>query len=496
MTTTEHSRPASGADAFGFEATPVEAVAGLVAAARAAFDDGRTRSLGRRLASLAAVRSAIERREEDLLEALHADLGKPRFEAWTADVGFGLSDIDHTVAHLRGWMKPERVRTPVTFKPGVSRVVPEPLGVVAVIAPWNYPVQLSLMPMVAALAAGNAVVVKPSELAPASAAVIADLLNGLGDPAIEVVQGGVAETTELLAQRFDHIFYTGNGRVARVVMGAAAAHLTPVTLELGGKSPAIVTAEANLDVAARRIVWGKFLNAGQTCIAPDYVLVDEQVHDALVERMVEVVGEFYGDDPRQSADYARIVNSSHFHRLEKLLESGTAAVGGVTDADTCYLAPTILTGVDRDAPAMADEIFGPVLPVLKTAGVADAVAFVNARDKPLALYVFSERRRQVDDVLDATSSGGACVNGTIFHVSNPDLPFGGVGPSGMGAYHGRAGFDTFSHRRSVHTRSTRIDPSMLYPPYSDKKEAMLRKGFALGDPRDIVKKLRARVGTR
>ena len=491
MTTTDARLPVTGS--FGFDATPVGAIAGLVAAARAAYDGGRTKPLAWRLDVLGSLRAALVDREADLLEALRVDLGKPTFEAWTADIGFGISEIDHAVAHLRSWTKSRRVRTPLTFKPGTSKLVPEPLGVVTVIAPWNYPVQLALQPLAAAVGAGNAVVVKPSELAPASAAVIADIVTRLGEPALQVVQGGVAETTELLAQRVDHIFYTGNGRVARVVMAAAAEHLTPVTLELGGKSPAIVTADANLDVAAKRIVWGKFLNAGQTCIAPDYVLVDRKVHDGLVERMVAAVDEFYGDDPQKSADYARIVNSSQFHRLEKLLDSGTAATGGVTDEDDRYIAPTILTGVERDAPAMQDEIFGPVLPVLPTDGVDDAVAFVNEHDKPLALYVFSERDDEADAVLDRTSSGGACVNGTIFHVSNPELPFGGVGPSGMGAYHGRFGFETFSHLRAVHERSTKLDPSMMYPPFTEKKEALLRKGFALPDPRDAAKLVRAKL---
>ncbi|MCB1017550.1 MAG: aldehyde dehydrogenase family protein [Acidimicrobiales bacterium] len=491
MTTTEPRPPAT--DAFGFEATPVDAIAGLVEAARDAFDAGRTRPLAWRLDLLGRVRAALVDREAELLEALRQDLGKPTFEAWTADIGFGISEIDHAVASLRSWAKPRRVRTPVTFQPGVSKLVPEPLGVVTVIAPWNYPVQLALQPLVAAVAAGNAVVVKPSELAPASAAVIADIVHGLGDPALQVVQGGVAETTELLAQRVDHIFYTGNGRVGRVVMAAAAEHLTPVTLELGGKSPVIVTAAANLDVAARRIVWGKFLNAGQTCIAPDYVLVDRSVHDLLVDRMRAAVTEFYGEDPKGSPDYARIVNEAHFHRLEKLLDSGTVAVGGVADADERYLAPTILTDVERDAPAMAEEIFGPVLPVLATDGLDDAVAFVNAHDKPLALYVFSEQDAETDAVIERTSSGGACVNGTIFHVSNPELPFGGVGPSGMGSYHGKWGFDTFSHLKAVHERSTRLDPPMMYPPFTDQKERLLRKGFLLPDPRDAVKLVRAKL---
>ena len=362
------------------------------------------------------------------------------------------------------------------------------------IAPWNYPVQLLLSPIVAAVAAGNAVVAKPSELAPHASAALAALIADIGDPAIAVVEGGVAETTELLAQRFDHILYTGNGRVARVVMRAAAEHLTPVTLELGGKSPAIVSRNANIEVAARRIAWGKYLNAGQTCIAPDYVLVEETVHDQFVAALGTSITEFYGDDPQQSPDYTRIVNSPHFHRLEKLLDSGTVAVGGTTDADTRYIAPTVLTGVSADEPVMGEEIFGPILPVLKVQSLDDAVAFVNGRSadggKPLALYSFSESDSENDLVIGSVTSGGACVNGTLLHISNPNLPFGGVGESGMGAYHGKFGFDAFSHRRGVHTRSTKLDPSMMYPPYTAKKRKLVRKGLLMSDPRDMFSKLR------
>ncbi len=391
-------------------------------------------------------------------------------------------------------MHPEKVPTPMAFQPGSSEIRPEPVGVVAVIAPWNYPVQLLLLPMVAAVAAGNAVVAKPSELAAATAAELVSLIEAIDDPAMAVVQGGVAETTELLAQRFDHIIYTGNSRVARIVMRAAAENLTPVTLELGGKSPAIVSRNANLDVAARRIAWGKFLNAGQTCIAPDYVLVERTVHDKFVAALGEQIAEFYGSNPQISEDYARIVNAPHFHRLEKLLDSGKVAHGGITDADTRYIAPTVLTGVKHDDPVMGEEIFGPILPVLAVSSLADAIAFVNERsqrgDKPLALYTFSENDDENDAVLGGTTSGGACVNGTLLHISNPNLPFGGVGESGMGAYHGKFGFDTFSHRRAVHTRSTRIDPAMMYPPYTAKKQKLVRKGMTMPDPRDIASKLR------
>lgn len=477
-----------------YTVTPLDEIAPKIAAARAAFATGSTKPIAWRRATLERIRDLVEAREPQLLDALAADFGKPRFEAWTTEIGFTISDINHTLAHLSSWMAPDRVATPLAFKPGSSFVVAEPVGVVCAIAPWNYPVQLLLLPMVAAIAAGNAVVAKPSELAPQTAAELVALIEAIDDPAITAVQGGVAETTELLAQRFDHIIYTGNSRVARIVMRAAAEHLTPVTLELGGKSPAIVSRHANVDVAARRIAWGKFINAGQTCIAPDYVLVEQPVHDEFVAALGTHITEFYGADPQASPDFTRIVNEPHFHRLEKLLDSGTVAHGGVTDVDTRYISPTVLTGVAADSPVMAEEIFGPILPVIAVGSVGEAIEFVNERsaegDKPLALYTFSEHDSENDQVIAEATSGGACVNGTLLHISNPNLPFGGVGESGMGAYHGKFGFDAFSHHRGVHTRSTKLDPSMMYPPYTDKKQQLLRKGMTMPDPRDVAAKLR------
>ncbi|MGZ4671351.1 MAG: aldehyde dehydrogenase family protein [Ilumatobacteraceae bacterium] len=478
-----------------YTVTPLDDIAPRVAAARAAFAAGNTRSLTWRRATLQRMRDLIVDHESRLLDALAADFRKPRFEAWATELGFTIGEINHALAHLSAWVQPEKVATPIAFKPGSSQVVAEPLGVCCVIAPWNYPVQLLLGPMVAAIAAGNAVVAKPSELAPATAAELVSLIDAMSDPAIAIVQGGVAEATELLAQRFDHIFYTGNGRVARTVMRAAAEHLTPVTLELGGKSPAIVSRHAKIDVAARRIAWGKFVNAGQTCIAPDYVLVERPVHDQMVAALGQEITEFYGSDPRASADFTRIVNDQHFHRLEKLMHSGTVTHGGVTDADTRYVAPTVLTGVTADDPVMGEEIFGPILPVIAVDSLDDAIAFVTARsangDKPLALYTFSEDESENDHVLAEVTSGGACVNGTLFHFSNSNLPFGGVGESGMGAYHGKSGFDTFSHHRAVHTRSTRFDPALMYPPYTTIKQKLVRRGMAMPDPRDIVAKIRS-----
>lgn len=477
-----------------YTVTALDEIAPKVASARAAYGTGVTKPIEWRRATLTRMRDLLEEREAQLLAALAADFGKPPFEAWTTELGFTVSDINHTLAHLSSWMRPAKVGTPLAFQPGSSYVVAEPVGVVCVIAPWNYPVQLLLLPMVAAISAGNAVVAKPSELAPHTAAELVSLIEAIDDPTIVAVQGGVAETTELLAQRFDHIIYTGNSRVARIVMHAAAENLTPVTLELGGKSPAIVSRHANVDVAARRIAWGKFINAGQTCIAPDYVLVEQPVHDKFVAALGTHIAAFYGADPQASADFTRIVNSPHFHRLEKLLDSGTVAFGGVTDADTRYIAPTVLTGVTATDPVMSEEIFGPILPVIAIGSIDEGIAFVNERsadgDKPLALYTFSESDDENDKVIAEATSGGACVNGTLLHISNPNLPFGGVGESGMGAYHGKFGFDTFSHQRGVHSRSTRMDPSMMYPPYTAKKQKLIRKGMAMSDPRDLFAKLR------
>ncbi|MEM9069900.1 MAG: aldehyde dehydrogenase family protein [Myxococcota bacterium] len=461
--------------------TPADVVAAIpdvVADLRARFDSGATRGLDWRIRQLDALKRFLTEREHEIVEALHADLGKPELEAVAAEVSYVGNEIDYTRKHLRQWMKPERVPTPLVTQPGTSTILREPLGVVLIIAPWNYPFQLSMAPLVGALAAGNCVVVKPSEVASHTSAMLARWLpRYLDDSCVRVVDGAIPETTALLEERFDHIFYTGNGHVGRIIMTAAAKHLTPVTLELGGKSPTIVDASADLDVAARRIVWGKFFNAGQTCVAPDYVLVEESVHDALVHRLAATIREFFGDDPQRSADYARIINERHHGRLVKLLDGthGTVVCGGVHDVSDRYIAPTVLKDVDADATVMADEIFGPILPVLSVPNVDAAIRFVNARPKPLALYVFSGSRRVQDRVLSRTSSGGACVNQTVMHLAVHGLPFGGVGESGMGAYHGRHSFEVFSHRKSVLKKPTQVDPDLLYPPYTAAKKKWLKR---------------------
>jgi acyl-CoA reductase-like NAD-dependent aldehyde dehydrogenase len=367
-------------------------------------------------------------------------------------------------------MKPRRVSAPVAVQPAKARIVPEPLGVVLIIAPWNYPFQLSIGPLIGAIAAGNCAILKPSEVASATSRVLAELVpKYLDRDCIAVVEGGVPETTALLAQELDHIFYTGNGAVGRIVMEAAAKHLTPVTLELGGKSPCIVDRDVDLTTAARRITWGKFFNAGQTCVAPDYLLVHESIKKPLLDKIASMIREFFGDDPQKSADFGRIINARHHKRLTALLDSGTAFVGAKTDADDRYIAPTVLTDVSPDSPAMADEIFGPILPVISVSSLDEAIEFVNERPKPLALYVFSNDRDRTRRVVERTSSGGACVNDVLTHLLPHELPFGGVGPSGMGAYHGKASFDTFTHMKSVLEKPFYMDPPLRYPPYTDGK---------------------------
>ena len=451
----------------------------VVARLRATFASGRTRQVEYRKEQLRALDRLLVEREEDLLAALRLDLGKPAVEGHITDIAFVRAEIAETLKHLDAWLRPERVKVPVKQQPGRGHIHHDPLGTVLIIGPWNYPVQLVLAPLVGAIAAGNTAVIKPSEVAAETSRTLARLLpQYLDADAFTVVQGGVAETTSLLAERWDHIFYTGNGTVGRVVMTAAAAHLTPVTLELGGKSPVIVDASADLDVAAKRIVWGKFLNAGQTCIAPDYVLVDRRVEGPLLARMTDAVRTFYGSDPRASADLGRIVNDRHFDRLVRLADAdgaGDVVFGGDRDRTSRYYAPTALRGTDATAPIMQEEIFGPLLPTLPVDDLDDAIEFVTARDKPLALYLFAEDETVQAEVLDRTTSGGVCLNATLFHIAVPALPFGGVGESGMGAYHGRATFDTFTHRKSVLARPTKLDPSIAYPPYSPLKAKLLRK---------------------
>ncbi len=442
----------------------------LASTLRATFRTGKTRDLSWRRAQLRALLDLFETHADAIAQAIHADMGRPALEGWALEVGVVQVEIRHALKQLDAWARPRKVASPLVNLPSRSYVQVQPKGACLIIGPWNYPVQLLLLPAMAAIAAGNTVALKPSELAPASSALVADLVpKYLDSDAVQVVTGGVETSQALLAQRWDHIFFTGGTAVGRIVMQAAAQHLTPVTLELGGKSPTLVAADADLEVAARRICWGKFVNAGQTCLAPDYVLVDAAVHDALLDALVQCVARFYGDDPAQSPDFGRIINERHHARVVGLLDGGgTPVCGGQWSAEERYIAPTVLRDVPEEAQVLQEEIFGPLLPVLPVADMDAAIDYVNARPHPLALYLFTRDAALRDRVLGSTQSGGACVNDTVSHAGVPDLPFGGVGDSGMGAYHGQVGFDEFSHLRGVVVRTPRLDVPLRYPPYEGK----------------------------
>jgi aldehyde dehydrogenase (NAD+) len=454
--------------------SPIDEIAPLVARLRQTFETGRTRPLAWRRAQLQALIRFAKENSDALVEALQADMGKPELEARAADIGQITQEAKLALKNLKKWTRPQSAgRIPFM---GKSFVVRDPLGVVLIIAPWNYPVGLLLSPLVGAIAAGNAVVLKPSEVTAHTSAILAELLpKYLDTDAIALVEGGVPETTALLEQRFDHIMYTGNGAVAKVVMAAATKHLTPVTLELGGKSPCIVDRTADIPVTARRIAWGKFMNAGQTCIAPDYVLADDSIEEELIRELQKSVEEFYGGETKNNADYTRIVNRRHHERVSKLMVGQDIAFGGATQPEDCYIEPTVLRNVSPDSPIMESEIFGPVLPVLRIKGLTEAIDFVNRGEKPLALYLFSNDPAAEERVLAETSSGGACINGTIMHIGNAKMPFGGVGPSGMGAYHGQHSFETFSHRKAVLRRGFKFDIKMMYPPYTKARTNFVKK---------------------
>lgn len=448
-------------------------MADLLQRQRDFFATGATRDLGFRLAQLQKLRAGIVRYQDEIVAAAKADLGRPAFEGYF-EVG-AISELDYVLKHLRSWARPRKVSLPLNQKPGSAWVQPEPLGVALIIGPWNYPFQLMISPLVGAIAAGNCAILKPSELAPATSRVLAKLVAETFDPAhVALVEGGVETAQALLAERFDHVFFTGGERVGKVVMQAAAQHLTPVTLELGGKSPCIVTPDADLAVTARRIVWGKGLNAGQTCIAPDYVLVQESLKSALVEALKQRIQACYGDNPAQSPDLSRIVNEGQFDRLVGLLDRGNILIGGDHNRSERFIAPTLIDGVTWDDPMMQEEIFGPILPILTYRTLDEAISAINQRPKPLALYLFSKDKATQDRVIHHTTSGSLCINDVILQVAVWDLPFGGVGNSGIGHYHGIHSFNTFSHLKSVLKKPFWIDLDWRYPPYDGKIQIFKR----------------------
>lgn len=457
-----------------------EEAASLVKELRGTFNSGTTRTYEWRVKQLKNLLKLTDFHEKDILGALHQDLSKPEFESFISEISLLKSAINLALKQLRQWMKPEKAKTSITVFPSSAEIVPEPLGVVLVISAWNYPFLLSLDPVVGAIAAGNAVVLKPSEVAPATSALLAKLLEEYMDTsAIKVVEGNVVETTALLEQKWDKIMYTGNCRVGRVVMAAASKHLTPVLLELGGKSPVIVDSGINLQVATRRIIGGKWgCNNGQACISPDYIITTKDFAPKLIDSLKHELEKCYGTDPLESKDLSRIVNSNHFARLSKLLDddkvSGKIIYGGQRNETNLRMAPTILLDVPEDSLIMNEEIFGPLIPIMTVDNVEDSFDIINNRSKPLAAYLFTDNKKLKEKFVESISAGGLLINDTALHLAVDTLPFGGVGESGIGAYHGKHSFDAFTHRKPVLYRSFLGDASARYPPYTPGKLRLLK----------------------
>jgi aldehyde dehydrogenase (NAD+) len=450
-------------------AVETSAIKTIVQKQRDYFNSGATKSVKFRKEQLTLLKNLVSTHEADFIEALKKDLRKHEFEAYATEIGFVLIELKKAISNVEKWAKPRTVPTPLFHFNGSSFVQPEPYGVTLLISPWNYPFQLLFAPLVGAMAAGNTAVLKPSEFAPATSAMIAKVISENFAPEyIACIEGGIPESKALLEEKFDYIFFTGGTNVGRIVYQAAAKHLTPVTLELGGKSPCIVDRDTNISLTAKRIVWGKFVNAGQTCIAPDYVLVDKSVKDQLVAKIIEYVKKSYGDDAQRSEHYPRIINQQHLKRVAAYIEDGDILFGGKVDESDNYIEPTLLENVSEDAKVMTDEIFGPILPIIEYDNLNEAIAFINKRPKPLALYIFSKDDKKVQKVLSETSAGGVTVNDTLLHIANPHLPFGGVGESGIGAYHGQLSFDVFSHMKSVLRRTFLVDDPVRYAPYKLK----------------------------
>ncbi len=448
----------------------------LVNKQRNFFNTGKTKDIEFRIEQLKKLRQVISDNQQEIMDALKKDLNKSPMEAYGTEVGFLLADIKHTLKTIRSLAKPRKVKTPLFHQLGSSWIQPEPYGVTYVVAPWNYPFQLAIAPAIGALAAGNTCIIRPSRMSENTARVMERIINSNFDESyLKVVLSDIRQSNELLEQKFDYIFFTGSPDVGRQIYAAASKHLTPVTLELGGKSPCFVDETFNTNWGIKRIVWGKFTNTGQTCVAPDYVLVDKKVKQKFVDLFIKTTKEFFGEDPQKSPDLGRIINEKHFLRLTKLLEKGNILMGGKTDINDLYIAPTLIDGVTADDPVMQGEIFGPILPIIEYEKLDDAIRFVNSRNKPLALYIFSEDKMYQERILNETSSGNASINECLMHVGQFELPFGGVGESGMGAYHGDVSFETFSHMKGILKKSTLSDFKQRFPPYTESGTKLIRK---------------------
>ncbi len=451
-------------------------ISDIITQQREFFNTGKTKDIGFRITQLKNLQKSVIDHEAAIIAALKADLHKSEFETYSTEIALCKKEISYALKQIENWTKPQKAKIPLEQLPGFGRIYPEPLGVVLIISPWNYPFQLIIAPLIGAIAAGNCAILKPSEIAAHTSKLLAEILPKYFDPAyIAVVEGGVEISQQLLAEKFDHIFFTGGATIGKKVMEAAAKHLTPVTLELGGKSPCIVDADTNIEYTARRITWGKFINAGQTCVAPDYLLVEQSIKQELLDKIQKCIGEFLGEQPAISPDYARIINQKHFNRLVEFLQYGETIIGGESNSSELYIAPTVLDSVSLESSLMQEEIFGPILPVLTYSDVAQAIAIVNQRPKPLALYLFSHNKNLQRRILQSTSSGSVCINDTVMQFAVPGLPFGGVGSSGMGKYHGKASFDIFSHYKSVLNRSLILDVKLRYAPYTKTKLQLLKR---------------------
>ena len=435
----------------------------IVKKQRVYFHAGSTKSREFRISQLKKLYNSIVKNEEKIKNALHLDLNKSEFEAYSTEIGFTLKEISEAIKNLEKWMKPIKVKTPITHVGTKGRIYREPYGVTLIISPWNYPFQLTMTPLVGAIIGGNTAIIKPSELTPNTSNIIDQMIRELfNEEYVAVVQGGVETSTELLKQKFDFIFFTGSVQVGKIVMEAASKHLTPLVLELGGKSPTIVHHDANLSITAKRIIWGKFTNAGQTCIAPDYIYVHEKVKNQLIQAMKQEIIQFYGNQPLENEEYTKIVSERHFNRLVNFLEDGKVEHGGQSDTASHKIEPTILSDVSWESSVMDEEIFGPILPILTYQELDDVITEINLHPKPLALYVFTENKSISDQIIERVPFGGGCVNDTLYHMATPYLPFGGVGESGSGSYHGEYSFKAFTHDKSVLLQTTKIDLKIRY----------------------------------
>lgn len=447
----------------------------LVSSQKEYFNTHETFDISFRIKMLRKLYESIQTHEADILKALQTDLGKSATEAYMCEIGMTLSELSYQVKHIRKWCRNKTYPTGLANFHAKSFTVSEPYGCVLIMSPWNYPFMLCMEPLVGALAAGNCCVVKPSAYSPATSAVIKLIINEVFEPQyVAVVEGGRQENQALLEQRFDYIFFTGGVSVGKYVMEKASRHLTPVTLELGGKSPCIITDSCNLKLAATRVVFGKYLNCGQTCVAPDYCLVDEKVKDEFVRLLLEQIKAMYGENPLTNASYGKIINRKHFDRLLGLIEPSKVIVGGASDADTLKIAPTVLVDVTEKDPIMQEEIFGPILPILTYKNIEEAEKFVTEREKPLALYLFTNDKTTEQRFLKYVSFGGGCINDTIVHLATSEMGFGGVGNSGMGSYHGKKSFDTFSHEKSILKKYCWLDLPMRYQPYKPIYDKLIR----------------------